>query len=133
MGLFKSIKDMKDMTAAAPGLVESATRLGAQAQAQAAAMQQLGAQGYVDGVNAASYGEPTPEALEPIAGVDLETYATVVKGIAAFGYDAARLPEVAATHGIGAEDWSTAQTGWGERIQADRALGARFNLLYGRA
>lgn len=133
MGLFKSLKDMKDMAAAAPGLVESATQLGAQAQAQAAAMQQLGGQGYVDSVNAATYGEPSTEALEPIAGVDLETYAKVVKGIAAFGYDAARLPEVAAALGIGAEDWATAQGGWGERIQGDRALGTRFNALYAQA
>ena len=133
MGLFKSLKDMKDMAAAAPGLVESATQLGAQAQAQAAAMQQAGGQGHVDSINTATYGEPTAEALEPIAGVDLETYATVVKGIAAFGYDAARLPEVAATHGIGASDWATAQSGWGERIQGDRALGSRFNAIYARA
>lgn len=123
MGLFKNLKDMKAMAAAAPGLIESAQQLGAQAQAQ----------GHVDAANLAAYGEPAAEALEPIAGVDLATYARVVKGIAAFGYDADRLPEVAETHGIAAADWATAQAGWGERIQADRALGARFNVLYGQA
>jgi hypothetical protein len=133
MGLFKSMKDMKDMVAAAPGLVESAQKLRAQGEAQAAAMQQLGAQGYVDGINAATHGEPSAEALEPIAGVDLETYTKVVKGIAAFGYDAERLPEVAAGLGIAGSDWATAQAGWGERIQADRALGSRFNALYSKA
>jgi len=127
MGLFKNLKDMKAMAAAAPGLIESAQQLGAQAQTQAQA------QGHVDAANLAAYGEPAAEALEPIAGVDLATYAKVVKGIAAFGYDADRLPEVAATHGIAAADWATAQAGWGERIQADRALGARFNVLYGQA
>jgi hypothetical protein len=133
VGLFKSMKDMKDMVQAAPGLMESAEKLQAQAQAQQAAAQQLGGQGYVDAVNVAAHGEPSAEALEPIAGVDLETYAKVVKGIAAFGNDAAKLPEVAATHGISATDWATAQEGWGKRIQEDRALGTRFNSLYTQA
>lgn len=133
MGLFKSMKDMKDMVSAAPGLIESAEKLQAQAQAQQAAAQQAGGQGYVDAVNVAAHGEPTAEALEPIAGVDLETYAKIVKGITAFGNDVNKLPEIAATHGVSATDWATAQAGWGERIQNDRALGTKFNSLYAQA
>jgi hypothetical protein len=133
MGLFKNLKDMKDMVTAAPGLIESANQLGAQAQAQAAAAQQFGGQAQVNAMNTASFGEPSAAALEPIAGVDLPTYTAVVKGIAAFGYDSARLPEVAATHGISAADWAVAQAGWGERIQTDKALGNRFNVLYTQA
>lgn len=133
MGLFKGMKDMKEMAAAAPGLIESAQKAAEQAQANAAAMQQAGGQGYVDAVNVAAHGEPTAEALEPIAGVDLETYAKVVKGIAAHGNDASKLPEVASSHGISAADWETAQAGWGARIQADRAVGTRFNQLYTQA
>lgn len=131
MGLFKNMKDMKDMVQAAPGLIESAEKL--QAQAQAAAGQQAGGQDYVTAANVAAHGEPSAEALEPIAGVDLETYAKIVKGIAAFGNDANRLPEVAATLGVAPTDWATAQAGWGKRIQEDRALGTRFNTLYAQA
>lgn len=131
MGLLKNLKDMKDMVSAAPGLIESANQMGA--QAQAAAAQQYGAQTQVNAMNAAAYGEPSGEALQPIAGVDLPTYTAVVKGIAAHGYDSARLPEIAAAHGISAADWAVAQAGWGERIQADKALGSRFNTLYSQA
>ena len=67
MGLFKGMKDMKDMAAAAPGLIESAQKMAEQAQAQAAAsaaaMQQSGGQGYVDAANVAAHGEPSTEAL----------------------------------------------------------------------
>lgn len=133
MGLLKNLKDMKDMVSAAPGLIESANQMRAQAQAQAAAAQQYGAQAQVNAMNATTYGEPSSEALQPIAGVDLPTYTAVVKGIAAHGYDSARLPEIAAAHGIAAADWAVAQAGWGERIQADKALGSRFNTLYSQA
>jgi len=68
--------------------------------------------------------------LEPIAGVSLERYATIVKGIAAYGYDQTRLTEVAAANGVTAGDWLAAQDGWSARIQADRSLGSRFNQLY---
>ncbi|PFG16088.1 hypothetical protein ATK74_0618 [Propionicimonas paludicola] len=133
MGLLKNLKDMKDMVAAAPGMIETANALGAQAQAQAAAATQAGGQAQVNALNTASYGQPSAAALEPIAGVSLETYTAVVKGISAFGYDSDRLPEVAASMGISAADWAIAQPGWGERIQADRALGNRFNVLYTQA
>jgi phage-related minor tail protein len=39
MGIFKQIKDMKDMVNAAPALVEQAQQMGAQAQQMAAAQQ----------------------------------------------------------------------------------------------
>ena len=68
--------------------------------------------------------------LSPIAGVTLEAYAQVSKGIAAFGYDTTKLVDIAAGLGISASDWALAQEGWGARIQADRAVGSRFNELY---
>ncbi|HEY5230900.1 MAG TPA: hypothetical protein VIJ11_08425, partial [Galbitalea sp.] len=58
MGLFKDFKDMKDMVSAAPGMIDSANELAANAQAQAAASQAQfgpggpGAQGYVNNLNA---------------------------------------------------------------------------------
>jgi len=74
--------------------------------------------------------EPSAEALAPIAGVDLAVYARVSKGIAAYGYDAAKLPLVASAYGVSAANWAIAQTGWAARIQNDAAVGAKFNQLY---
>ena len=131
MGLFKSLKDMKTMVEAAPGLIDSAQQL----QQNAAAHQldtPAGAQRYVNSVNAAQFGEPSSDALAPIAGVDLATYVRIVKGIAP-SYDTAQLPAVAAMNGVSGSDWELAQRGWGERIQADRALGSHFNKLYTEA
>ena len=133
MGLFKQIKDMRAMVHAAPGLIDSANGMAAQARAQQAAggtMTAANANGMVHAMNAAQYGEPSAEALAPIAGVDLPTYARIVKGIAAVGNDQAQLPTIAAANGIAPHDWQAAQAGWGARIQADRAVGSRFNQLY---
>ncbi len=126
MNLLKAMGDMRDMVAAAPALIESANQLQANQQVMMAA----GSQGYVNQVNAQTFGEPAPGALEPIAGVTLERYATIVKGIAAYGYDQSKLVDVAAANGVAAGDWLAAQDGWSARIQADRAVGSRFNQLY---
>ena len=141
MNLLKAMGDMRDMVAAAPGLIESANQMQANTQAQGLTAQQggfgqggfaqpAGGQAFVNQVNADTFGEPLPGNLEPIAGVTLERYATIVKGIAAFGYDQSKLVEVAATNGVAAGDWLAAQDGWSTRIQADRAVGSRFNQLY---
>ena len=90
----------------------------------------IGSQPAVDHANLAAHGEPDPAMLAPIAGVDLAAYARVSKGIAAFGYDTSRLPEVARGLGIAPADWEAASLGWGAHIQADRAVGSRFNQLY---
>lgn len=140
MGLFTQLGQMKDLITAAPGLIDSANQLAASAQVQAAQAAPfamaggfpgtIGSQVAVDHANLAAHGEPSPEMLEPIAGVDLAAYARVSKGIAAFGYDTSRLPEVARGLGIAADAWEAASLGWAARIQADRAVGSRFNQLY---
>lgn len=122
MGLFTQLSDMGKMVAAAPGLVDQANQLSAQA---AAYQQQMNAQAAY-----AMSAEPQPGNLEPIAGVDLDRYARIVKGIAAFGYDQAQLSAVAAAHGVDAVSWGAAQEGWGARIQTDRGVGRRFNEIY---
>lgn len=142
MNMFKS---MIDTINAAPALIESANTLAAQAQTQAAMNPAafgaagmpgsafpgtVGSQAAVNVANQQAYGAPSAEALAPIAGVTLETYATVSKGIAAFGYDTTKLVDVAAGLGVAPADWAVAQDGWGARIQADRAVGSRFNELY---
>lgn len=120
MGIFKPLGDMGKLVSAAPGLIDQANQL----QAQAAAYQQ---QAFAAATAAA---EPQPGNLEPIAGVDLLQYARISKGIAAYGYDAAKLPFVAASFGVPADAWASAETGWAARIQSDRGVGRRFSELY---
>jgi hypothetical protein len=147
MGLFKQIKDMKDMVEAAPGMMEAANQAGANAQAQAAAAQAqaaqfqaggygmpgvmpAGSQAYVNNLNANINGEPSADALKPINGVSLEAYTAIIKELGARGNDQSLLPEIASSHGVKAADWEKAKEGWGARIKDDRALGTKFNALY---
>jgi hypothetical protein len=142
MGIFKQIKDMKDMVNAAPGLVEQAQQMGAQAQ-QMAAAQQAAAQARM-----AQYGGPQPGAFgqqagslgqtagpagpdfEPVADVSLAQFAAVTKAVAAFNYDGSKLPEIAASKGIPSYAWETACNGWNERIKSNPAVAQRYNQLY---
>jgi hypothetical protein len=68
--------------------------------------------------------------FEPIAGVGLEQFAAVSRGIAAFGHDRAKLTHVTASAGIPAQRWETAATGWQERIRSNHAVARRFNQFY---
>jgi hypothetical protein len=127
MGMLKRMKDMRDMVSAAPGMVAQAQQLGAQAQQMAAAQQaaMLAQTGAV-----APGAAPAGADFEPIAGVSLEQFTAVSKGVAAFGYDQSKLVEVAASHGISASAWATAHAGWNERIHQNRAVAQRFNQIY---
>ena len=71
--------------------------------------------------------------LEPIAGVDLELYAKVARGIAPYGYDQAKLPQVARAFGVAPENWAKAKDGWTARIHDDREVAALFTELYTRS
>ena len=130
MGMLKRMKDMRDMVEAAPGMVQQAQQLSAQAQemaaAQQAAMQAQAAQYGGSPAGTAAAGAD----FEPVAGVSLEQFAAVSKGVAAFGYDPAKLPEIAASKGIDAVAWDAASRGWNERIHHNRAVAQRFNQLY---
>ncbi|MCU1509627.1 MAG: hypothetical protein JWQ12_1892 [Glaciihabitans sp.] len=131
MGLFKGMKDMVDMVNAAPDLLDSANQMAANAKAQQAMYeQQGGAQAGLNAANIASAGEPLPGNLDPIAGVSLELYTTIIKSNAANAADTNALTGLALAHGVSGERWAEALTGWGARIQADRAVGSRFNALY---
>jgi hypothetical protein len=135
MGMFKRMKDMKDMVEASPDMVRQARQMGAQAQeygaAQQAAMNTQAAQFAPPATAATAAG---PADFDPIAGVSIELYADISKGLAAYNYDITKGPEVAATKGVSADDWSAAMTGWNDRIKANRAVAQRFNALYtGRA
>jgi hypothetical protein len=111
MGLLRRMKDMRDMTEAAPGQL-------AQYQAQAAAAQ----------------GCPAGSAdFAPVAGVSLEQFATVFKGAAALSHDDSRLTEIAQVRGIDPDRWETAAAAWNARIQSSPAVANRFSQLYREA
>ena len=127
MGLFKQMKDMKNVVAAAPGMVDQAQQMAANAQQmQAAQMQQAAAH------QAAAAGTLGPQAggLDPIAGVSLQQYAAIVKAIAPLNYDQSALPGIAASHGIDGASWQQAHDGWNARIQGDPAVARAFSDIY---
>jgi hypothetical protein len=139
MGMMKRMKDMRDMVNAAPGMMQQAQEMQAQAQAMGAQAQQYAAaqQAAAQAQMAAAQGQfaqpgaaPTGPDFEPIAGVSLELFAVISKGVAAYNYDAAKLPEVAASKGVDADTWDEASRGWNDRMKANPAVAQRFNLLY---
>jgi hypothetical protein len=125
--MFKRMKDMKDMVEAAPGMVH-------QAQEYAAA-QQTAAQAQLNQINQMTQGRPgamptTGAGQEPIAGVSIELFAEISKGLAAYGYDQSKAVEVAAAKGVSADAWAEALDGWNARIATDPSVAQRFNALY---
>lgn len=73
---------------------------------------------------------PRPGGLDPIAGVDIGTYARIVKAIAPYNYDQSLLPGIAAEVGVDAERWTEAHDGWNRRIQHDAVVARAFNDHY---
>ena len=134
MGMLKGFKDMKHMMAATPALLEQTGQLQANAQAMQAAQAAAPAAGH-HAFGAPAAPAPLPAELsEPIAGVDLATYAQVSAGLAQFDYDVTRAPELAAQRGIDAASWQAATDGWNARISASPAVAQHFNAFYtGRA
>lgn len=131
MGLFKQMKDMKNVVEQAPDMISQAQQMGAQAQemaaAQQAAAQQAMAQQQAATTAAAEAGGPD---FEPVAGVSIEQYAEVSKGVADAGGDQSKAVEIAAAKGISADNWQAAIDGWNQRMQTNPAVGQRFNQLY---
>jgi hypothetical protein len=153
MGIFKQIRDMKDMVNAAPAMVEQAQQMGAQAQQMAAAQraaaqarmaqyggaqpgafsQQPGAFGQQPGAfgqQAGGFGQQAGPDFEPIDNVSLDQFAAVTKAVAAFNYDGSKLSEIAASRGIHAQAWETACNGWNARVKSNPAVAQRYNQLY---
>jgi hypothetical protein len=126
VGMFKQMKDLKTLTQAAPDMIQAAQQAGLEAQRLGAAMQAQQAAAF----QAAPAAVPTAGALEPIAGVTLDRYAEVSRGLAAYGYDTSKAVTVAAGFGISAADWQTAMDGWNARIAADPAVASAFNRAY---
>lgn len=122
MGLFKQMKQMKDVVAEAPDMIASAQAMqesqAAAAQAQAAAAQAQ--------ANAAVGGQ----SAEPIAGVSLELYAEISREVTARGGDQSLAPSIAAARGIDQASWDAAVAGWNDRMRTDPAIATRFNQLW---
>ena len=138
MGLFKQMKDMKDMVHAAPDMIDQAMQMKASAEAMQAAQQQQMAAAMGGGMpgmpGAAPAAAPTGADFDPINGVSLELYAEISKGLAAVNYDQSQAPMIAMSKGVMAEDWEAAVAGWNARMKSNPAVGQRFNALYmGRA
>ena len=80
MGLFKQMKEMKNVVAAAPAMMQQGQALAASAQAMQAA--QMGQMQQAIAYNQ-QVGQPiAPEHLTAINGVDLPTYAWIGKQVA---------------------------------------------------
>jgi hypothetical protein len=126
MGLFKGIKDMKSMVHAAPGLIDQANQMSANAR-----VMQANARAQAEAQQNPNTGAAAPaDLLEPIAGVDLSTYAQISAQLAQFGYDQNQAVGLAASRGIGSANWQAALDGWNQRITANPAVAQRFNALY---
>lgn len=124
----RSSKEMKETLGAVPEMVRNAQEAAAGRVAAARAQEQqmrdaaaaAAAQGGAD--------------WEPIAGVSLDLYAEISKGLAAYGYDQSKAPEIAAGHGVDSSSWQQALDGWNARMRTNPTVAQRFNALYtGRA
>src|SRR4051794_39118470 len=137
MGFLKQMKDLNATVKAAPGMIDQSMQLKEQAEqmaaAQQAAAQQAAAQAAAATPPPAGAATPAAGDFEPIAGVSLEAYAEVSKGLAAYNYDQSKAVEIAASKGISPSDWQSAVDGWNARMH-NQAVAQRFNALYtGRA
>jgi hypothetical protein len=129
MGMFKQMKDLKKTVEAAPGLIDQSMQMADQAQQMAAAQQAAAQQQMAQQQQAMAGGAAGPD-FEPIAGVSLQQFADVSKGLAAHGYDQSKAVEVAMSKGISAENWQQALDGWNARVTANPAVAQQFNAYY---
>jgi hypothetical protein len=127
MAAFKKIKDMKKMVSEAPGMIEQAQKMGAQAQELQAA-QMAAAAGASAGAEAID-----PALLEPIEGVTLEKYAELAKAVGERKLDQAGIESFVQLHGLTPEAWQAAYDGWNERFKGNMALSVHFGNLYQQA
>ncbi len=129
MGLFKQMKDMKTMVAAAPGLVDQAQQM----QANAAAMQGTQGAAYAGaGVPGGAYVPGTVDGpvLDPINGISLEEYARIAKTIGEQRLDQAGTEALVQRIGHSVADWQGAYDGWNERFKGNTALSVQFGTIY---
>jgi hypothetical protein len=126
MGFLKQMKDLKNTVHEAPGMIAQARELGDQAQAYAAAQQQmvggLGAAGAAASVSAAD--------LEAIDGISLERYAQLAKSVGTRKLQGAELDAFLASNGHTTAAWQAAYDGWNARMKSNMGLSTQYGLLY---
>lgn len=130
MGIFKQMKDMKATVAAAPGMIDQANQLAEQSRQLAATQQATAQQAASQAQQAAAAAPAEGPDFEPIAGVSLELYVEISKGLAAYNYDQSKAADVAASKGVMESDWTAAVDGWNARMRSNPSVGQRFNSLY---
>ena len=129
MGMFKQIKDMKNVVAQTPAMVEQAQKMAQQAQ-QMQAAQMAAAQAQMGQMAGAPTGGVDPALLEPIAGISLERYAQLAKSIGERKLDQAGVESFVKLQGHTPEDWQKAYDGWNARFKNNMALSVQFGGLY---
>jgi hypothetical protein len=126
MGLFKQMKQMKDVMAEAPDLVRSSMEM--QEAMQAAPPPAAPAAATPDGVPGGSANSLDDET---IGNVSLARYAEICRiGTERGVTDLPGVAAVAAEHGVSANDWNVAVSGWNARFAHDTAAAMRFNALW---
>jgi hypothetical protein len=129
MGMFKQMKQMKDMVHDAPAQISQAQELAKNAQAMSAAYQAQATQQMAQ-FNAAPAAATTGPDFEAVGGVSLDLYVEISKGVAAAGNDQSQAPLLAAAHGISPSDWDSATSTWNARMRSNPAVGQQFSALY---
>ncbi len=130
MGIFKQMKDLKATTAAAPGPIDEAGQLAEQSRPLAGTLQSAEGMGSAATAQRALAAPARGPDFDPIAGVSLELYVEISKGLAAYNYDQSKAADVAASKGVSGSDWTMAVDGWNARLRANSSVGQRFNALY---
>ena len=126
MGLFKGMKDMKDMVSAAPGMIDQAQQM----QANAAAMQaNAGMPGGLPGAI-----DPNDPILAPINGIDLQRYAQLSKAIGHYQMKTSeQIDAYMQSAGHSPEDWQAAYDGWNERFKQNMSLSTLYAQYFNTA
>lgn len=123
--MFKRMKDMKDVVAQTPEMIDQAQQMQAQAQQMQA---QMG--GAVAGMQQGA-AAVDPALLEPIEGISLERYAQLSKTIGTRKLTSeAQVHEFLASQGHTPEQWTAAWEGWNKRMEQDMSLSGHFSALF---
>jgi hypothetical protein len=128
MGLFKQVKDTRNILRETPNMLMQARDLAAQAQAFQAVQALHGA------TTPGAAGVPmSDDELQPIAGISLERYAQLAKTIGSERLSGDALESYLGAHGHTEGDWQHAYEGWNARMKANMALSTQFGVMYQRA
>ena len=127
MGMLKRMKEMKDVVAGTPDMIDQAQQMQQQGQQMQA---QAGMGGALAGMQQGA-AAVDPAMLEPIDGVSLERYAQLSKTIGTRQLTTeAQVHEFLASQGHTPEQWQAAWAGWNKRMEQDMSLSGHFSALF---